>query len=134
MLATNLTGVFYGIRAAAKRMKPRGKGAILSVASVSARRGSAKSVHYSASKTGIIGLTESAAADLREYSITVNAVCPGATSHKEFSPAPDAPGPLARPLTPVEIAPLALFLTSPEARMITGAVYDIFGGTQIKIS
>ena len=134
MLATNLNGVFYGTRAAAKRMKPNGKGSILNVASVNSQLGCAKSAHYSASKYGVIGLTEAAAADLREFSINVNAICPGATSHKEFSPAPGAPGPLARMLTPVEIAPMALFLTSADAKMITGAAIDIFGGTQIKIS
>jgi NAD(P)-dependent dehydrogenase (short-subunit alcohol dehydrogenase family) len=134
MLAINLSGVFFGTRAAAQRMKPNGKGSILNVASVSSQLGTAKSAHYSASKYGVIGLTEAAAADLREFSITVNAICPGATSHKDFSPADGAPGPLARILTPVEIAPMALFLTSAEAKMITGAAIDVFGGTQFKIS
>ena len=78
VVMVNLRGVFLGCRTAAGFLKRQGQGGrILNASSVSGMRGGALVGAYAASKAGVIGLTQSLAAELGPHAITVNAYCPG---------------------------------------------------------
>lgn len=77
IMRTNLTGCFHVIRAAAPLMKSSGGGSIINISSRSGLRGKAGQAAYSASKAALIGLTVSAAKELADDRIRVNAVLPG---------------------------------------------------------
>lgn len=77
VIDVNLTGAFYGLRAAAEKMVAGGKGGrIINIASQAAKSGFPCAQAYSASKHGLVGLVRSAAIELGEHGITVNNVCP----------------------------------------------------------
>lgn len=73
----NLNSAFYFCRAFAQGMVDNKWGRIINIASMSARRGSNKHVHYCASKAGLVGMTRALSLELARYGVTVNAVCPG---------------------------------------------------------
>lgn len=77
LMAINLRGVFLCYQAAARQMIRQGGGKIIGAASIAAHKGFAMLGHYSASKWAVRGLTQAAAQEWAEYSITVNAYCPG---------------------------------------------------------
>jgi 3-oxoacyl-[acyl-carrier protein] reductase len=77
VLGTNLKGCFNTIKAFAPLMKESGGGHIINISSISGTRGKAGQAAYSASKAAVLGLTVSAARELSEYNIRVNAVLPG---------------------------------------------------------
>jgi len=74
MIETNLSGVFWGMKAAAAVMKAGG--AIVNISSLAGKRGSANNSAYCAAKFGVNGLTQSLAKELGSRGIRVNAVCP----------------------------------------------------------
>ena len=95
--------------------------------------------HYCSSKSGIVGLTRSAALELADKNIRVNAVAPGLTdtaqprygmTEKQISERAES-SPLGRIVRPEEIADMALFLCSDQAAMVTGQVYHVNGGTYL---
>ena len=77
VLNTNLRGPFCISKEVVKYMKTRNYGKIINIASVCGMMGVGNQISYSASKSGIIGLTRSMAVELGKYSITVNAISPG---------------------------------------------------------
>jgi 3-hydroxybutyrate dehydrogenase len=147
MLAVNLSGAFYAIRAVLPGMKSRGRGRIINIASALGQTGAAGYAAYSASKHGVIGLTRAVALEVAKLGITVNAICPGFVLtplvERELNAAAEANGttldeaksaaldhtqPTGRFVTPEEIGALARYLASEEARSITGAAISIDGG------
>jgi NAD(P)-dependent dehydrogenase (short-subunit alcohol dehydrogenase family) len=151
----NLTGTCNAIRAIAPHLVRNGGGRIIVTASTQGRHGTKYGAAYSASKWGIIGLMKSAALELGEYGITVNAIIPGLidtplTRHRDrYAQAADefksknstaeleaeakkkliAKSPLGIPwIEPEAIAPVVVFLASDDASMVSGATYDVTGG------
>jgi NAD(P)-dependent dehydrogenase (short-subunit alcohol dehydrogenase family) len=155
-IETNLTGTANVIRVFAPYLVRRGGGRIIVTSSTQGRHGTKYGAAYSASKWGVIGLMKSAALELAQYQITVNAVIPGLvdtplTRHKEryaqtiedagrepTDTAADeetakklltAKTPLGVPwLEAADVAPVVAFLASDQAAMVTGATYDVTGG------
>jgi len=85
LVRVNLTGVFLGIKHAARVMRPRGRGTIISTASVAGTRGTPSAI-YGATKAGVISLTAHAAAAYRDDGLRVNAVSPGIVETPFFDP------------------------------------------------
>ena len=144
IIATNLTAVFRVTREAAPFL-PRG-GRIINLSSVVGRFGVAGLAAYSASKHGVIGLTRTLALELAPRQITVNALCPGwvesemaregfrqigRMTGKSLDDGRDAAAgmaPLGRVLDAAEVAGLAAYLASDDAKSVTGQAIVIDGG------
>jgi 3-oxoacyl-[acyl-carrier protein] reductase len=143
MICVNLEGTFLMIKAVLPSMIKNHYGRIVSVSSVSAKRGGGVfgGSHYSASKAGIMGFSKNLAREVVTDCITVNSVCPGliATDFRRSATglSEDAERalwediPLKRPGTPREVAAAIVFLASEEAAFITGEEIDINGGAHI---
>jgi NAD(P)-dependent dehydrogenase (short-subunit alcohol dehydrogenase family) len=135
-IATNLSGAFYTVRAAARRMLERG-GAIVLTASTNSYDGEPNLTAYNASKAGLLGLVHTAANELGPYRIRVNAVCPGLIrtplTERHFSNPSILKDyfrqiPLGRGGDASEVANAVLFLASDLASYITGATLFVDGG------
>ena len=79
LIDINLTGVFLSNQAVAEIMIKQKSGSIINISSMAGKTSFPASAEYSASKSGVIGLTRSVAMDLAPYGVTANAVCPGNT-------------------------------------------------------
>jgi len=133
----NLTAPFLLTQAVVPPMKAQGYGRIVNISSTAGRMVSTLGgAHYTATKTGLLGLTRAAAKELGVYGITVNAVCPGMidTELTRESASPELLERLARSFpvprlgTAQEVADTICFAASEAAGYITGAVFDINGG------
>jgi NAD(P)-dependent dehydrogenase (short-subunit alcohol dehydrogenase family) len=138
-LNVNLKGQFLCARAAAKEMVKNKRGRIINIASISSGGcGIAFPLiaHYTASKGGVVALTEALALELTSQGINVNAICPGAIDTDMAKGAKEsgqleqvlARVPKGRLGQPEEIADLAVFLASDESEYISGAAIVIDGG------
>jgi len=135
---TNLTGAFFCMQAVVATMKRQGYGRIINVSSLAGRSVSTLGgAHYTTSKAGLLGLTRAGAKELGLHGITVNAVCPGlfdtelthANATEERLNAVKQTFPIPRLGKPEEVADLICFLASESAGYITGASFDINGGS-----
>jgi len=136
-LEVNMTAPFLMIKAALPAMKRQQYGRIVNISSTAGRQVSTLGgAHYTASKTGLLGLTRAAAKELGKFGITVNAVCPGMidTELTRENATPElldrlaAAYPVPRLGTALEVADLICFAASEAAGYITGASLDINGG------
>jgi 3-oxoacyl-[acyl-carrier protein] reductase len=143
VLDVNLKGTFLMCRAVIPHMLSRRSGRIINMASVSGKRGTARRGAYTASKFGVIGLTQALAQELAPHGITVNAICPGSvdTSRRESTARreralverdPNAAvlsmPPTGRIARPDDLAHLALFFASAQSDHITGQAWNVDGG------
>jgi 3-oxoacyl-[acyl-carrier protein] reductase len=136
----NLKGYFLCAQAAAKEMAKQKKGAIVNIASIAMGQvgvGFLNLAHYSASKGGIVGMTETLALELAPYNIRVNAVAPGmidtpmvdaVMQDPKTAEATLAQVPLHRAGKPEEVSNLVLFLASDESSYMTGSTVVVDGG------
>lgn len=134
-LQVNLTSCFLCSRAATKPMLKAKGGRIINISSVIGEMGNAGQVAYSASKSGIFGLTKSLARELGSRGVTVNAITPGyivtdmtAQMSEEQTKAILSAVPLGRLGQAQDVAELVYFLASPAASYITGQVIGVNGG------
>jgi NAD(P)-dependent dehydrogenase (short-subunit alcohol dehydrogenase family) len=159
VINNNLNGTANTIRAFAPKMVARKSGRIIVLSSMQGKHGTKDAASYSASKWGIIGLMKSAALELGQYHITVNALLPGLVDtaltryEKRLSESmaeggkPPPPHPTPQQawderapsvplkvgwLQPDDISPAAVFLASDAAAMVTGAEYEVTGGDSAK--
>ena len=130
VVAVNLTGAFWCLRAAAQIMVRQGHGSILNVASIMGLRGGFGNANYSASKAGLISLTKSAARELGRFHVRVNAVLPGFHETDMSAPLPPerrqkllAEHPLGHSTRLEDLSALALSLV--ENGSISGQVYNV---------
>jgi NAD(P)-dependent dehydrogenase (short-subunit alcohol dehydrogenase family) len=143
----NLTGTMLACQAALRRMVPRKSGRILTLASAVGRSPGRFRTGYSATKHAVVGLTRCLALEFAAQGITANALCPGMIETPmyeqvlrqdgELSGERDleaarlrlmARSPQGRMIHPDEIAGLAAYLASPEARSFTGQAVGLDGG------
>jgi len=137
-IAVNLSGVFYGLRAAAKYMKENNiKGSIINMTSILGTVGFKNSVSYSASKGGVDQLTKAGALDLGSCGIRVNAIAPGfiktqmtkaVTDDPKFKSPIEQSTPLGHMGEPEDIAKAALYLASDDSKFVTGTILFVDGG------
>ncbi len=138
VIDTNLKGVFNITKHAVSVMVRQRRGAILNIASVSGVVGMAGQTNYSASKAGLIGFTKALAKEVGRRNITVNALALGLIETDMTAALPDEYKqkmleqiPLGRYGTVEEVARVAAFLLSDDARYITGQVIQADGGLAI---
>jgi meso-butanediol dehydrogenase / (S,S)-butanediol dehydrogenase / diacetyl reductase len=135
VMETNLDGVFLCSQAATAALKDT-RGAIVNIASISGLRASTLRVAYGTSKAAVMHLTRQQAAELGEYGIRVNCVCPGpvrtklamAVHSQAIIDAYHDAIPLNRYGSEDEIATVIAFLCSPEASYVTGQIIAADGG------
>ena len=134
-IRVNLTGTFLTCRGFGRPMIARGAGAIVNVASTAGLFGVPSMAAYSAAKHGVVGLTRALAVEWAHHGVRVNCICPGATltpmlqgTSDEFRAARTRRIPLGRFGDPDEQARVALFLASPAADYVTGAILTVDGG------
>ena len=150
--AVNTRGLFFALQAGARQMlrqtplgEGRPKGKIINMASIAGRGGRAMLGAYSASKAGVINITQTAAQEFAPQ-LTVNSICPGPVDtdmwtqiDREWSEQEQRPIgsvwqdrirniPMKRGETPEDITGMAVFLASADSDYITGQSYHVDGG------
>lgn len=140
MIDINLKGQFLCAQRAAKEMAKNKWGRIINIASVASGQvgvGVYGAAHYTASKGGIIGMTETLAIEWAPLGININVVAPGAIDTpmvsdselpKEAMDAMLANIPLKRMGKPEEVSAMVVFLASNESSYVTGATFYVDGG------
>ncbi|KWO42478.1 hypothetical protein WT97_02320 [Burkholderia sp. MSMB1459WGS] len=134
-VAVNQKGTFLGMKYAAVEMKRTGGGSIINTSSICGIRGIRGCIAYNATKWAVRGLTRTAALELGEYRIRVNAVLPGfietkiiAVNPPEMNEQAAKDAVLGRLGQPEDIASLTRYLISDESAFVTGADFLADGG------
>jgi 3-oxoacyl-[acyl-carrier protein] reductase len=147
VIAANLKGPFHVCKHAVAAMRERGGGVILNVASISAARGSPDYAPYAATKAGVVALTRSLARRVGRFNIRINCLELGSvegtglmaeerrgqdpTTRMQQQLAKSRNIPLGRAAQPCDVGWLTLFLASPLARHVHGAVVTLDGGESL---
>ena len=146
VLSVDLKAVFYTCKHAVSAMRARGGGSILNVASITAETGSAYYTAYGAAKAGVIAVTRGLARRIGRFNIRINCLSPGSIAGTDLMRGQEEADPetrlrnrmglmqkipLGRPGRPRDVANLALFLASPLASHIHGAVLTVDGGESL---
>ncbi len=131
----NLKGVFNGIKAVFPVMMKQKSGKIINIASVIGLMGNVGQANYAASKGGVIALTKTAAKELAQRGVCVNAVAPGYIQTPMTDKLPDNVKeeilklvPMRKMGQPEDVAKAVLFLASPDSDYITGQTITVDGG------
>jgi NAD(P)-dependent dehydrogenase (short-subunit alcohol dehydrogenase family) len=122
VIETNLCGAFYFIHAVAPRMKEQGGGWILNIASLAGKNAMAGGAAYNASKFGLIGLSEAAMLDLRQFGIRVSAILPGSVDTDFGASGATSSSAAAWKLAPDDVAAMVLHLLSYPERALPSLV------------
>ncbi len=143
MLAVNLTGTYYCMRAVVPGMFERGRGRVINIASEAGKVGFAYTAAYVAAKHGVLGLTRAVAIEAATRGVTINAICPGwidtpmtdgsvarivektGRSTEDARRALERMNPQQRLIQPEEVAALAAFLASADAHGINGQALSL---------
>lgn len=126
MLNLNARSVFVACQSVIPTMLKQGSGKIINIASRAALSGDANHAAYSVSKTAVVRLTESMAAELKQSGLNVNCVMPGLIDTPQNRAAmPDSD--FSQWVSPEAIADVILFLASEGARAINGAAIPVYG-------
>jgi NAD(P)-dependent dehydrogenase (short-subunit alcohol dehydrogenase family) len=136
MLRVNITGPFLMARAAAPVMQKQNFGRIINMGSASVSMGRANYLHYTTSKSSLVGMSRSLARELGAYGITVNTILPGAveteiereTVTPQQREAMIAMRCVARAQTPDDLLGTMLFLSSDASAFLTGQSLTVDGG------
>lgn len=126
MLNLNARSVFFMSRAVIPHMLAQGSGKIVSVAARAGLEGKAKMAPYVVSKSAVMRLTESMAAELKDAGINVNCIMPGTIDtpqNRADMPKAD----FSKWVAPEALADVILFLASDAARAVTGAAVPVYG-------
>ena len=141
IFATNVRGVFLGMRHVLPLMIAQGSGSVINTGSLSSERGLPGTPAYNGSKHAVLGLTRSAAAEVAAAGVRVNAILPGMIDTPMLAEvtsgfddpegarsAAEAVSPQGRLGTPEEIAAVVVFLASDEASLVNGVGWPVDGG------
>ena len=140
VIRTNLSGAFYMMQAATPILIRNGEsgGRIINISSVVGLRGNPAQVNYAAAKAGVIGMTLSAAKELGQRGVTVNAIAPGYIETDMTAVLTDTQREqilsaisLKRPGQPEDVAAAAVFFAAHSGSYITGQVLSVDGGMSI---
>jgi len=138
VLDVSLKGAWLGSRAVAPLLRRQGSGSIVNISSLSGKVGNPGQTNYSAAKAGLIGLTKALAKEIGPSGVRVNAVQPGLirtamtlVMKPEIYAAKEAEVPMGRAGLPEEVAGAVVFLASPLASYVNGAVIEVTGGRGI---
>jgi NAD(P)-dependent dehydrogenase (short-subunit alcohol dehydrogenase family) len=135
VIAIDMNSVFYASRLAAKHMRDRKQGRIITVASIAGKEGVPNISAYSAAKAGVIGFSKALAKELADSGVTVNCIAPAMTATDLLTTMTDehirnmkAKIPMGRLVEVDEVAEMAAWIASPACSFTTGFVFDITGG------
>jgi len=123
VIRVHLKGTFSLFRPASAVMRKQGFGSLIGFTSGVYALGSVAQANYAAAKAGIVALTRSAALGLNKYGVTCNVIAPVARTRMSEN----VPQDLAEMGDPEDVAPMAVYLLSDEARHVTGQVYTVVG-------
>ncbi len=152
VIEVNLYGYFLCVKHAARVMKPRRSGVIIQINSKSGKKGSYRNSAYAASKFGGLGLTQSAALELAEFGVRVNAICPGNlldsplwvdSLFKQYARNRNITEeevrryyidqvPMKRGCTYEDVCNTLVFLASDQASYLTGQAINVTGGQEMR--